>query len=279
MESNPYSPDFIIQVLKANGLWLNKSRGQNYLLSREMAERITNLVPENSVVFEVGSGLGALTLPLSVKYKTYSLEIDHGIFRILNGLLKSENLTLLNGDFLEFDMNAVPEEKLFFLSNLPYSISGEAIRKFIDCPKFDEGAVMLQQEFVERMTAKPGDENYGVLSILTWHYLEVEKVFTAGRNNFFPAPTVDSVVIKLRKKQSDLPQDAFNDFLRKSFQARRKTILNNLKPLGFTREKLESLGVNPVDRPEDIPLEFWPVLFRKASPPPRRDLSASGAPH
>lgn len=276
MESNPYSPDFIIHILKANGLWLNKTRGQNYLLSREMSERITGLVPENSVVFEVGSGLGALTLPLSVKFRTYSLEIDRGIYQVLKSLIASDQLVLLNEDFLSFDMNKIPETKLFFLSNLPYSISGEAIRKFIDSEKFDEGAVMLQQEFVERMTARPGDSNFGVLSILSSLYLEVEKVFTAGRNNFFPAPTVDSVVIKIKKRPFSLPQDAFNTFLRKSFQARRKTILNNLKPLGFTKEKLEGLGVDPVTRPEDIPLEKWPVLFKDASPRLSAPLSASG---
>jgi 16S rRNA (adenine1518-N6/adenine1519-N6)-dimethyltransferase len=262
MESNPYSSEFIISTLKSRGLWLNKARGQNYLLTREMAERIVSLVPENTpAVFEVGSGLGALTLPLTEKFKTYSLEIDRGVFAALRDLLVSERLTLLNEDFLAFDMASLPEKKLFFVSNLPYSISGEAIRKFVDCGKFDAGVVMLQQEFVDRMTAKPGDANYGVLAILSSLYLETEKAFTAGKNNFFPAPTVDSVIVTLKKKPFDVPQDALNSFLRKAFQMRRKTVLNNLKQLGFTKEILISLNVEPTARPETISPEKWVEMF------------------
>lgn len=263
MTINPYSADFIIGTLKENGLWLNQARGQNYLLSKEIAGKIVSLVPENASVFEVGSGLGALTLPLSEKFRTYSLEIDRGIYRALSGLLQNERLQIINADFLEYDMDSVPETELFFLSNLPYSISGEAVRKFIDCPKFKNGAVMLQEEFVDRMTASRGSDNYGVLSILSHFYLETKKVLTAGRNNFFPVPKVDSVVVTLRKKEFDIPQGPFNDFLRKCFLARRKTVLNNLKPLGFTKEKLEELGVDPAWRPENIPPDKWADLFRE----------------
>lgn len=261
---NPYAPTFIHNALESRKLWLSKERGQNYLVDRNITERIIGSVPEGSVVFEVGSGLGALTGPLADRFKTYSLEIDRGIYSLLASLLDKPNLKLILDDFLEFDLESLPEKSLYFVSNLPYSISGEAIRRFIDCQAFHEGIVMLQSEFVDRMTAAPRDEAYGVFSILCGHYLEVERLFEAGRKCFFPAPKVDSAVVRIRKKASDIPQEAFNSFLRSSFQSRRKTVWNNLKSAGYPKDLLEKAGVDPAKRPEEISIPQWEKLFQLA---------------
>lgn len=259
---NPYAPSFIHNALESHKLWLSKDRGQNYLIDRNIADRIVNSVPEGSVVFEVGSGLGALTGALANRFKTYSLEIDRGVFGLLSSLLEAPNLKLILGDFLEFDFSTLPEKALYFVSNLPYSISGEAIRIFIDCPAFSEGIVMLQSEFVDRMMAAPRDEGYGVFSILCGHYLEVTRLFDAGRKCFFPAPKVDSSVVRIRKKENTLPQEAFNTFLRSSFQSRRKTVWNNLKSAGYPKELLEKAEVDPAVRPEEVTITQWETLFR-----------------
>ncbi len=265
MEYNPYSPVFIKNILSREKLHLSKDRGQNYLIDRNSAEKIAEAAclsgNGNMPFFEVGSGLGSLTILLAGTRKTYSLEIDNGISRLFGRLYQNNNLILLNNDFLKYDFSGIPEKELFFVSNLPYSISGEAIRKFIDSDRLQAGIVMLQKEFADRMIAEPGKEGYGVFSILSQYYLEIYILFEIGRNNFFPAPSIDSSVIKIIKRRKPIPQKELNSFLRKAFQSRRKTIINNLKNLGFDSGKLNEIGVDPGLRPEEIAREKWIDLF------------------
>jgi 16S rRNA (adenine1518-N6/adenine1519-N6)-dimethyltransferase len=212
-------------------------------------------------VLEVGSGLGALTYLMIDRYKVYSLEIDKGIFELLNSLLKKPNLILFNEDFLKFDLSKLNEKILFFISNVPYSITGEVLKKFIDCPEFNAGIMMLQEELLERMLAPVSDSQFGPFSILCRYYLDVKKLFPVNRNSFFPAPTVDSAAIQMNKKKTSIPQNAFNTFLRKAFLAKRKTIYNNLKDSGFSKEALIKTGVDPAVRPQDITIELWEKLY------------------
>jgi len=261
MEYNPYSPLFIKSILKSKALRLFSSRGQNYLIDRNYAERIVSLVPEGSIVFEVGSGLGALTYLLQFNHKVYSLEIDKGIYNLLKGLLKSPNLFLLNEDFLKFDMNSILEESLFFISNLPYSVAGEIIKMFIDASQFKEGIVMVQEEMLERMLARSATGQFSVFSILCQFYMEIEKLFGVGRKSFFPEPSVDSAVVRIRKKDVEILQKDFYDFLKKAFHSRRKTIINNLRKYGFNEAVFEKLDLSYRFRPEEIPVEKWRELF------------------
>ncbi len=271
MEYNPYSPVLVQTLLKKNSLHLSKSRGQNYLIDRNIAEKIVSAISIEedqfsktsymTPVFEVGSGLGSLTLPIAEKYKIYSLEIDKGIYNLLKSLINLPNLILINRDFLKFNFDEIPEDELLFVSNLPYSISGEAVKRFIDVKKFKTGIVMLQKEFVERMTALPGNEEYGVLSILSQNYLNIKVLFDTGKNSFFPIPSIDSAVILIKKKSLNLQQSEFNAFLRLAFRSKRKTLLNNLKGAGFSPEKLEKININLNSRPEEIAPGKWVELF------------------
>lgn len=258
----PFSPAWVRQTLADHKLWLARDRGQNYLVDRNAAERILALVPEGVMVLEVGSGLGAITHLLAESHETVAVEIDAGVYRLLASLISSPRLRLIHGDFLSFDEAAAGITDAWFVSNLPYSISGEAIRKFIAAPCYHEGLVMLQREFVDRMTAGPGDEQYGVLAILCGAYLETSRQFSVGKNSFFPAPSIDSEVVRMSKKpMADLPQDEFARFLRQAFLSRRKTVANNLKPLGFDASRLELAGIDPKSRPETIGIEDWKRLF------------------
>ncbi len=267
MPLDPFRIESVRKALRDRGLWLSKNRGQNYLVNREIARRIVLEVPENAVVLEVGTGLGALTLLLAENHRTYSVEIDSGVFNLLKdeSAFSNPNLTLLHADFLEFDAASLPHPSLYLVSNLPYSISGEAIRKFISAGNMTEGVVMLQDDFVRRMMSRPGEPEYGVLSILSHYYLETRRLFDVPRNYFFPSPTVDSTVVRLKKTGCGMDQTAFNSFLRKAFLSRRKTLANNLKSSGLTPDALKKMGVDPGTRPEDLPLDQWPALFAAAS--------------
>ncbi|MGC8765284.1 MAG: 16S rRNA (adenine(1518)-N(6)/adenine(1519)-N(6))-dimethyltransferase RsmA [Brevinematia bacterium] len=262
-EFNPFSIPFLKKFLKENGIFLSKNRGQNFLIDKNIAIKILENVKQDSIVLEVGSGFGALTFFLSEKAKKlYALEIDGKIYNILKKIFgEDQKVCLLNEDFLKFKMEKLPEEKIFFVSNLPYSISGEAIRRFIEEKRFEAGIVMLQKDFVERMLSLPGEKGYGVLSILSHFYLNVEKLFSVSRNCFFPTPSVDSIVVKLTKKDCDLPHKSFADFLKKVFSRRRKILSNSLKELSFSREDILNCKVDLKIRPENLELESWAILF------------------
>lgn len=272
MNWNPYRVSEVERVLRERGLWLSRSRGQNYLVDREVAYRIVSFVPEDRPVLEVGCGLGSLTVLLPPR-KVYALEVDHGVFSLVSELVVHPAIHLIEGDFLQFDVASLGEERLFFLSNLPYSISGEAVRRFIEEAVFEEGVVMVQKEFYDRMMAPVGGKNYGVFSVLIQTFLEVEKLFFVPRGCFFPVPSVDSVVIRMRKKSlvmgkskeefATLQKD-FRNFLFEGFGSKRKTLLNNLRRKGEKKaiEKwLVEAGTKPDVRPEEVGVEEWQRLF------------------
>ncbi|MFN4217234.1 MAG: ribosomal RNA small subunit methyltransferase A, partial [Brevinematales bacterium] len=236
MNWNPYRVSELERILRERGLWLSRSRGQNYLVDREVALRIVSFVSEDVPVLEVGCGLGSLTVLLPPR-KVYALEVDHGVFSLVHELVVDPNIHLLESDFLQFDVASLGEQRLFFLSNLPYSISGEALRRFVEERVFEEGVVMVQKEFYDRMMAPVGGKNYGVFSVLIQSFLEVEKLFFVPRGCFFPVPSVDSVVIRMRKKslvmgrskeEFAMLQKDFRNFLFEGFGSKRKTLLNNL---------------------------------------------------
>jgi 16S rRNA (adenine1518-N6/adenine1519-N6)-dimethyltransferase len=263
MTYNPFSVQFLKCALRGKNLFLSRWRGQNYLIDKNIAFKIASYIPANSIVFEAGSGMGALTHIIADKFKVFSIEIDRGIYDLLMVNLEKPSLTLINADFLKFDISGITAPELFFVSNTPYSIAGEIIKKFINCKKFRQGIVMLQDEMLQRMLAPVSNYSYSPFTVLCSHYLEIKKLFSVGRNSFFPVPSVDSAVIFMKKKDSGIPQKEFNSFLRESFLSRRKTLLNNLKKLGFSAKNIEKKGINPLLRPQDIDTEGWVMLFKE----------------
>lgn len=267
---NDFDPSSRRQVqaaLESAGLWLSRSRGQNYLTDRQAIERIVSSVPPDVPVFEVGAGLGALTVPLSKRQEVYALEIDGGVYELLKNLYQSDNLQLVRADFLKFDFSLLPRDHYIFVSNLPYSISGEAVRRFIDEKRFDNGIIMLQDEFVDRVNARPGTPEYGVLAVLFQTYCRLERLFKVGRGSFFPSPTVDSTVAAVSKTGCSLPQDDFALFLRAGFFSRRKKLSNNLKNSGITADDIKKWGFNPLSRPEELSPVEWQDLYRACHRP------------
>ncbi len=262
MKYNPFSPQFIRKALQQNNLWLSKNRGQNYLIDKNTADKMMELIPPDSPVFEVGTGLGALTHLIMKRQEIYAIEIDKGIFLLLLQYVPALMDSLHHQDFLKMDLSVLEAKHYFFVSNLPYSISGEAIKIFINSPVFSRGVLMLQKEFVSRMNAPVGSKFYAVMSILSQTFLDIEIQFDVKRSAYFPAPSVDSQVITISKKQVDIRQDAFRDFLVKSFSAKRKTLANNMKKLGISTEQILSLGIDPGKRPQELDPLQWQSLYK-----------------
>lgn len=262
MSYDPFGIANIRSLLNDNGLYLSKNRGQNYLINKQTAEKIVSYLPdlqENEEYFEVGTGLGALTTILVERGKTLSLEIDQGVFNLVRKKFQHPNLQLLHQDFLKYQLSG---KKYIFISNLPYSISGEAIKNFIENDSFNFGVLMLQKEFADRMEASIDSSNYGPLSVIVQNFLTIKKLFSVSKGNFFPEPKIDSLVISIEKKELETPisQKEFAEFIKICFLAKRKTLANNLSKSIW---KDHEIAQHPLckKRPDAITPSEWKELF------------------
>jgi len=195
---------------------------------------MVELIPfsPNHLILEIGPGKGILTQFLvNLPNQIIILDVDKESIDFLKNHFHNPNLTILHQDILAYPF---PNQKLFFIGNLPYNISSPIFFQIIHHHEWiDFATVMIQKEVAERITAKPGSKTYGVLSILIGLYYETKIEFHVKPGVFFPPPKVDSSVITLNKKEK-LPifdQQKLFKVVKTAFQQRRKMLSNSLKPL------------------------------------------------
>jgi 16S rRNA (adenine1518-N6/adenine1519-N6)-dimethyltransferase len=170
-----------------------KSLGQHMLVDRRVLAKIVAAAGiKNETVCEAGTGHGILTEELcKLAKKVISFEVDSGLYRQAQARLQFQNLELVNADLFKtsvrFDV---------FVSNLPYSRSRDAF-EWLAMQSFGRAIVMVQQEFADKLMAKPGEENYRAISALAAHCFAIEKLFNVCKESFEPPPTVESVVVKV----------------------------------------------------------------------------------
>ena len=224
-----------------------KKLGQHFLNSKLIAEKIiseANITP-NDIVLELGTGLGVLT-PLLCENakKVFSIEIDGDLFQeAKKKFSKIHNLTLNFGDGLK-----TKERFTIFVSNLPYSKSKEALEWLATIP-FSHGIIMVQKEFAEKLLAK-SFKNRKAISIIATQSFEITTVSKVGKNNFSPPPKIDSVILKIIKK-NNLSKDLIQT-INKIFSYRRKTVKNILKQ--FNKESIIDKRVDDLSGDEIINL-------------------------
>jgi 16S rRNA (adenine1518-N6/adenine1519-N6)-dimethyltransferase len=236
-----------------------KRFGQNFLQSPHVIDDILRAFHPQPVdnVVEIGPGLGALTKPLLQKLNTLTvIEIDRDLIEGLSHFSKQGGLlkTLLQ-DALTVDY-AIFGEKLRLIGNLPYNISTPLLLYLLRfSPHIDDMLFMLQKEVVDRLAAHPGCKAFGRLSVIIQYHCEVEKLFSVPPTAFYPAPKVDSAMVRLVPHRiSPYPAVALTDLehvVARAFSMRRKTLANNLKPL-LSQEDFAKLGIDPGLRPEQI---------------------------
>jgi 16S rRNA (adenine1518-N6/adenine1519-N6)-dimethyltransferase len=218
-----------LKILNKYGIKLDKRKGQNYLVNREILSRIIQRaeLSNQDIILEIGAGIGTLTIPLAKKAKkVFAVEQDKKIAFILNKRLKELNITnveVIIGDATKIEF---PEFNKV-ISNLPYKISSPITFKILEYP-FDFGILMYQHEFAERMVANPGDSNYSRLSVMMHFNADVEMLFHVSENVFFPKPKVSSAVIKLTPKNNVNIDEFFLKVTRALFQHKRKKARNAL---------------------------------------------------
>ena len=201
-----------------------KQFGQHFLNSNSIAKSIISeaKITKADIVFELGTGLGILTPLLCEKAnKVISVDVDEKLIRNAKSAFSNiDNLILKSGDgFKKKDSFSI------FVSNLPYSKSKDAI-EWLAQASFSHGVIMVQKEFADKLLTKSSKERKAV-SIVANHAFEIKEISKVGKNNFSPSPKVDSVILKIIKKNT-MNKDLIQT-INKIFSYRRKTIKNILK--------------------------------------------------
>ena len=185
-----------------------KSLGQNFLIDREVLEKITNIVQiKDKTILEVGPGTGNLTSFILKKNpkKMFVIEKDDDLAINLSETFKDQ-LTIINDDILQVDENLIFKNKVTVFGNLPYNISTEILSKWITQTKdefwFNNLILMFQKEVADRIIAKFNTSDYGRLSILSNWKLNVEKICDIKPESFSPRPKIDSSLLFFSPKKS-----------------------------------------------------------------------------
>ena len=234
-----------------------KHLGQHFLNDIIIAQKIADSLIGNSYkkVLEIGPGTGVLTQYLLKKeYETHVIEIDAESVIYLNKNFPQLKNKILATDFLKIELSEFFQEPIAIIGNFPYNISSQIVFKTIENRKMiPEFAGMFQKEVALRIAADPGSKTYGIISILTQVYYDVEYLFTVPPHVFNPPPKVDSGVIRLtRKKDFTLPIDEefFRKVVKTAFNQRRKTLRNSLKSFNLS-DKLREDSIF-AQRPEQL---------------------------
>ena len=223
-----------------------KHLGQHFLTDEETSKNIAGSLTEfgYETILEIGPGMGMLTkYLLEKKAKITVMEIDRESVAYLNSDFKNEHLSLdtssknfqiIEGDFLKYDLASFfNKQEIAIIGNFPYNISSQIVFKAIEFRNFiPELSGMFQKEVAKRIAEKEGSKVYGIISVLTQAFFDVEYLFTVPPTVFNPPPKVDSGVIRLtRKKDFSLPVDEklFFSVVKTAFNQRRKMLRSSLK--------------------------------------------------
>lgn len=217
-----------------------KHLGQHFLKNSNIAQKITELLDKESTqVLEIGPGMGILTqFLIKNNYTTNVIEIDNESVVYLKS--KYPNLRIYEGDFLNIDIKKQYPFQVSLIGNFPYNISSQILFKtYENKNQIHELIGMFQKEVAQRIVAKKGKQR-GILSVLLQTFYNIEYCFDVDRSMFIPPPKVQSGVIKMtRNRRNDIGVDElkFKKIVKTTFNQRRKTVKNALKPLKIINQE------------------------------------------
>jgi 16S rRNA (adenine1518-N6/adenine1519-N6)-dimethyltransferase len=241
---------------------------------------------------EIGPGRGAITRPLALLCeKLLAVEVDRDLAADLDAD-KPPNVTVVLGDVLKVDLAPIiaawlgsppgPANQFRAVGNLPYNISSPILFALLDLAARTGGVrdatLMLQKEVADRLVARAGTGEYGVLTVLTALHADVTRLLSLPPGAFRPPPKVHSAVVRLSFRPPTVTltdPDRFTRLVRSVFTQRRKTIANALKTFAgetgqSAGEMLTSAGIDPQRRPETLELAEFADLARPAAAPKSR---------
>jgi 16S rRNA (adenine1518-N6/adenine1519-N6)-dimethyltransferase len=254
--------------------------GQNFLRDPSAVERIVSALGNlaDRIVIEIGPGRGAITGALAARAKhVIAVELDHELAIRLRVQFPPEKLTVVEQDVLDFDFAAAlaghdsAGQKLRVVGNLPYYITSPILLKLAASQTaLDFAVLMVQREVAERVAARPGSRDYGVLSVTAQVYGPVEPLLTLPPEAFSPAPDVYSTVFRWRFAprfaELGIDEEPFLRFVRLAFAQKRKTLANNLRAAGFAPEDiaraLDQAGIPAQARAEALSINSFSSLSK-----------------
>ncbi len=249
-----------------------KRFGQHFLSDPGVIDAIVQAIDPGAgdSIVEIGPGRGAITEPLAqTAGHLHCIELDRDLAAMLRRRFGGrDNVTIHEADALNFDVCTLGDS-LRIVGNLPYNISTPLLFHLIgsrDC--ITDMHVMLQKEVVERMTAGPGSKAYGRLGIMLGCHLAVEALFDVDPQSFDPPPAVTSAVVRLVPLGIERPsiddEKLLGRLVATAFSQRRKTLRNALKSM-LDETELRSLGIDPGQRPESIPVSGYVAMANYVS--------------
>src|SRR5574344_1125280 len=224
-------------------------------------------------VLEVGPGMGVLTKYLIARrdIALKVVELDHESVEYLLAEYPILAPAIYEEDFLQMNLSKIFPRQFFLIGNFPYNISSQIFFKVLDYKEQIPQVVgMVQKEVAERLASPPGSKAYGILSVLLQAWYDIEYLFTVNENVFTPPPKVKSAVIRLRRNGRSVlncDSEIFKKVIKTTFNQRRKTIRNSLKPLGLSLPpsipsvNIKGEAINLLDmRPEQLSVEQFEML-------------------
>jgi len=255
-------------IMARHGLAMRKRDGQNLLIDPNTVRRIVataGLRPDD-VVLEVGPGIGSLTLALAPAVRrVVAVEIDAGFVAALAEVLdRFDNVEVIHADALTVDLAALVDGgPARLVANLPYNVATAVTVEALGTGAFSELFVMVQREVGERWAARPGDPTYSGVSAKLGILADVTVVLAIPRSVFLPVPNVDSVMVRLVRREDAPDPEGFariGAVVETAFAQRRKTLRNTLRGLGtvaMVEAAAAEAGIELGQRAEELaPADF-----------------------
>lgn len=258
-----------------------KHLGQNFLVNPEVLEVILEAaeLTNADTVIEIGAGLGYLTDALARRAKCVTaVEVDELLYKALETQFPTDaHVQILNADILKLELNSLlcsstetAPTTFKVIANLPYSITTPILWKLLDHHKQIHSCVlMMQKEVAERIVAEPGGKDYGALTIGVAYRTDATLIATLSPENFYPAPKVDSALLKLTMLENPKVrvenEEFFFKVVRTAFRTRRKMLKNTLVRSRLASAKVlenafEELGIAPERRAETLDITEFAAL-------------------
>lgn len=268
------------QLLKEHHLYAGKELGQNFLSNPGTARAIIEKtgITGNTRVLEIGSGLGALTIPIAqTASHVTAVEKDSRLIPLLKQELENENIhhvEIINQDVLKVDLKQIAKDKkLVVIGNLPYNISSQILFRLVkERESVEKAFLMFQKELAIRIVASPGGRDYSRLSAVVQYAADVNFFATIGPASFFPKPEVDSTILKFNFFDTRVfnreQEKVLFDVIKAAFSKRRKSLKNSMTGGEFDYKKefviqaLEQAGIDPLRRAETLTVEEFNSLAR-----------------
>ena len=244
----------IKRLMEEANISFRKEFGQNFLINKMIPEDIADNCTdeEESLILEIGPGIGCLTQELAMRYKkVLAVEIDKGLIPVLDKTLAEfDNVSVVNEDIMESDIQGLIDEHsdgmpVSVCANLPYYITTPILMRLLECgAKFKTITIMVQNEVAARLVAKPGSSDYGAITAVLGYYGCAKKLFKVPASAFMPAPKVDSAVVRIdlydKPRYTPKSEKLFRDLIRAAFEMRRKTLVNAIsaKLPQFNKDKI-----------------------------------------